>query len=224
MLLDKLAQFFDPTERINYFMITNNSTCKTTFMKKSSIIFLAALFLGACASSKFNYKDAYKFSHYDYNKKAETETLADKQALVQEETKPKSENSIDFSEAEQPLASTEDRVADEPTPEKAIQKLADKLETHQKAKKDPKVRLSKEEKKNFRKEVKQDFKEIKQQVKELKQEEAKNVSMNQKVYIGIIIALAGLVIAILASTGIGALAIIVGVGLIAWGLIEQGAF
>jgi 23S rRNA A1618 N6-methylase RlmF len=79
--------------------------------------------------------------------------------------------------------------------------------------------------KEIRKEEKRAHKEVKKQlVKEIKEvKKAKDSeAMNRKVYIGIIIAAAGIVIAILASGGVGAVAIIVGVGLIAWGLIEQG--
>ncbi|MCA6075338.1 hypothetical protein [Fulvivirga sedimenti] len=86
----------------------------------------------------------------------------------------------------------------------------------------------KELKKEIRKEEKRAHKEVKKQlVREIK--EIKSVkdtdssqAMNKKVFIGIVIAAAGIVIAILASGGLGAVAIIVGVGLIAWGLIEQG--
>ncbi len=80
--------------------------------------------------------------------------------------------------------------------------------------------------KEIRKEEKRAHKEVKKQllkeIKEVKKAEDKE-AMNKKVYIGIIIAAAGIVIAILASGGLGAVAIIVGVGLIAWGLIEQGS-
>ena len=66
------------------------------------------------------------------------------------------------------------------------------------------------------------LKEVKKDIKSLKKAKKKQSIGNRKVYAGIIIALAGLVIAILASGTIGALGIIVGVVLIAWGLIEQG--
>lgn len=81
-------------------------------------------------------------------------------------------------------------------------------------------------KKEIRKEEKRAHKEVKRQlikeIKEVKNTEDKE-AMNRKVYIGIIIAAAGIVVAILASGAVGAIAIIVGVGLIAWGLIEQGS-
>lgn len=82
--------------------------------------------------------------------------------------------------------------------------------------------------KEIRKEEKRAHKAVKKQlVKEIKEISSVNDSeqtnaMNKKVFIGIVIAAAGIVIAILASGGLGAVAIIVGVGLIAWGIIEQG--
>lgn len=79
--------------------------------------------------------------------------------------------------------------------------------------------------KQIRKEEKRAQKEVRKQllteIKDVKGTEAKE-AMNQKVFIGIVIAAAGIIIAILASSGLGAVAIIVGVGLIAWGIIEQG--
>ncbi len=74
------------------------------------------------------------------------------------------------------------------------------------------------------KERKKVLKEVKKDIKALKKAKKNNSIENKKVYAGIIIALAGLVIAILASGPIGALGIIVGVCLIAWGLIEEGNF
>ncbi|MEM6523363.1 MAG: hypothetical protein AAGF85_15875 [Bacteroidota bacterium] len=67
------------------------------------------------------------------------------------------------------------------------------------------------------------LKEVKKDIKALKKAKKNKSIDNRKVYAGIIIALAGVVVAILASGAIGGLAIIVGVGLIAWGLIEQGS-
>ena len=193
-------------------------------MKRIYIALLTSLFLGACASSKFNYKDAYKFSHYDYNKKSATEVVDNTDINLSEQSEKAFDPQKVGIEEDPTTASIVDRPAELPNAEASIQKLAEKVQAHKEAQKNPKVSLSKEDKRAFKKEVKRDFKDVKNQLKQLKQEEAKNVSMNQKIYIGIIIAVAGLVIAILASTGIGALAIIVGVVLIAWGLIEQGAF
>ncbi len=86
----------------------------------------------------------------------------------------------------------------------------------------------KELQKEIRKEEKRAHKQVKKQlVREIK--EIKSVkdtdsaqAMNKKIFIGIVVAAAGIIIAILASGGIGAVAIIIGVGLIAWGIIEQG--
>ena len=79
----------------------------------------------------------------------------------------------------------------------------------------------KQEQKAMRKELK---KELKDQVAEIKKvSREQDMSPDRKIYIGLIIGAAGLVVALLASSSIGGLAIIVGVGLIAWGLIEQGS-
>lgn len=74
-------------------------------------------------------------------------------------------------------------------------------------------KLSTKDKKTVLKEAKKDIKALKKQSK----------ITNQKIYVGLIVALAGLVVAILASGALGGLAIIVGVVLIVWGLIEQGS-
>ncbi len=81
--------------------------------------------------------------------------------------------------------------------------------------------IRKEEKRAHKEVKKQLIKEIKE-IKDTKDSEDQN-AMNRKVFIGIIVAAAGIIIAILASGAVGSIAIIVGVGLIAWGLIEQGS-
>ncbi|MEJ2005398.1 MAG: hypothetical protein P8X57_10625 [Cyclobacteriaceae bacterium] len=86
----------------------------------------------------------------------------------------------------------------------------------------------KEISKQIRKEEKRAHKEVKKQlVRELKDIKKVNdhdasKAMNQKIFIGIVVAAAGIIVAILASGSLGAIAIIIGVGLIAWGIIEQG--
>ena len=84
------------------------------------------------------------------------------------------------------------------------------------------VNASKQEKKLIRKNVKRDFKTLRQQMKIAKKDAAnQDIVFNRKMWIGAIILGAGILIAILAHGGIGAVAIIVGIGLLAWGLIEQ---
>ena len=73
------------------------------------------------------------------------------------------------------------------------------------------------EKKELHKVQKQLKKDLRREVKK----EARQIK-NQKIWIGVVIGVAGLLISILASGSIGAIAIIVGIGFIAWGLIEQG--
>jgi hypothetical protein len=82
--------------------------------------------------------------------------------------------------------------------------------------------LSKTEKRTMRRQAKEDLKTLKMQVKKAKKEAAaKDVYFNKKMYIGLVIFAAGILIAILAHGPIGAIGIIVGIGLIAWGFIEQ---
>ena len=82
--------------------------------------------------------------------------------------------------------------------------------------------------KQIRKEEKRAHKAVKKQlIRELKDIKKVNgqeatQAMNQKIFIGLVVAAAGIVVAILASPGLGSVAIIIGVGLIAWGIIEQG--
>ncbi len=79
----------------------------------------------------------------------------------------------------------------------------------------------KKEEKRARKEVKKQLVRELKDIKKVHGQEATN-AMNQKIFIGIVVAAAGIVVAILASGGLGSVAIIIGVGLIAWGIIEQG--
>ena len=59
--------------------------------------------------------------------------------------------------------------------------------------------------------------------KALKKDLKSNKISNQKIWIGIVVGVAGSLISILASGSVGAVAIIVGVVFIVWGLIEQGS-
>jgi len=79
---------------------------------------------------------------------------------------------------------------------------------------------NKEEVKLSKKELKAAKKEFK---KELKKDLKNRQVTNQKIWIGIVVAVAGILVSILASGSIGAVAIIVGIGFIVWGLIEQGS-
>ena len=72
--------------------------------------------------------------------------------------------------------------------------------------------------------MKEEFKTLRTEVKKAKKEAEQNdITFNQKMYIGLVVLGAGILIAILASGAgaLGAVTIIVGIGLIAWGFIEQ---
>ena len=72
------------------------------------------------------------------------------------------------------------------------------------------------------KEKKELIKEVRRDIKEIKKAKKKSAIENKKIYAGIIIALAGLLVALLVSGAIGGVGILVGIVLIAWGLIEEG--
>jgi len=81
---------------------------------------------------------------------------------------------------------------------------------------------SKLEQKQMRKDIRKQLKEVKRDMKQAKKlAKQDDVYFNKKMYVGLVVLLAGIVVAILASGAVGALAIIVGVALIAWGFIEQ---
>ena len=165
---------------------------------KNVLLIVGGIFIvAACSTSKFDYNTAYKFSHYKYQKSelAPVEPLA----------------SIG------PVHS----IGSHMPSDKAIKALASSsgattafMEHYKNA--------SKQEKKAIRQQVKEQYKSLRKEVKEAKKEAAtKDVHFNKKMYIGLVVFGAGIIIAILASGAFGAVAIIVGIGLIAWGFIEQ---
>jgi ElaB/YqjD/DUF883 family membrane-anchored ribosome-binding protein len=166
-------------------------------MKNVLLIVGGIFFITACSTSKFDYNTAYKFSHYKYQKSelAPVEPLAS-------------------------IGPVQPNLSQVPS-DKAIRDLARSpdattafLESYQNA--------SKQEKKAIRQQVKEQYKSLRKEVKEAKKEATtKDVHFNQKMYIGLVVFGAGILIAILASGAVGAVAIIVGIGLIAWGFIEQ---
>lgn len=100
-------------------------------------------------------------------------------------------------------------------PKKAAEVVAKYQTKNTLADKGSMARLSPKEKKEVIREVERDIKELKKAKKKASIE-------NRKVYSGIIIAAAGLLVAILVSGTLGGLGILVGIVLIAWGLIEEG--
>ena len=171
-------------------------------MRKISSFLITALVLTSCSSSKFDYQTAYKFSHISNEKQIQGEV--------------QNRQSID------PLASIGPKIlsptalpSDIALNETNSVETADKfLQQYQNA--------SKQEKKKLRKQVKQEYKLLRKEVKEAKQEaQTQDIVFNKKMYIGAVILAAGILVAILASGGVGAVGIIVGIALIAWGFIEQ---
>lgn len=170
-------------------------------MKRSLTIRLLTcivLFSSACSSSKFDYNTAYKFSTYKYQKSSSLETPLEPIASLEPMTTPRSHI-------------PSDRAIRQQTAERVI---SDFQENYAKA--------SKQEKKAMRKDIKAQLKQVRQDMKAAKKDsQQQDVHFNKKMYVGVVVLLAGIVVAILASGTVGALAIIVGVALIAWGFIEQ---
>ncbi len=174
--------------------------------------FLTILGFGlfACSSSKFDYQSAYKFSHHNYQKSTPGDINHSEDAPVQALASadpdfgpvPVSRPQIAFVKTENDAATSVD--------------VSNKRNI---------TKLTREEKKAFKQDIKRQLRKISQERKLAKKESGKKAAqMNRKIYTGLIIAGAGIVVAILASGTVGGLAIIVGVALIAWGLIEQGSF
>lgn len=190
-------------------------------MKTLTFCALAILVASGCSTSKkFDFNTAYKFSYYDYSKQpASPGTLADNM-----------------------VASTNSEILVIPS------KRPDAgLETGQPQFKPDLKDLSRAELKQIRKELKQEIRSLDSEIKSLEQsktlapenERAKFESsimdrqvqrdaakaLSGKIFIGVIIGLAGLVLLIInVTTWLGALAVVVGLAFIVWGLIEKGSF
>ena len=185
------------------------------------------LVLSNCSTSKFDYQTAYKFSHYDYKPgqtKVEDPISLEQQNQFQSQEREKlitgsvipSRTSLALLASTKPVTSpvpsipSDINLSNFATTESAAS-MADQYKS-----------ASKQERKLIRKKVKLDFKSLRLQMKKAKKDAtSQDVVFNRKMWIGAIILGAGILTAILASGEIGAIAIIVGIALLAWGLIEQ---
>lgn len=177
-------------------------------MKYLFFLLGAGLLTSSCTTSKFDYHTAYRFSYTNQQESAQPATQQ-KQKLVM---------------VDQLLASTKpvsssvqvglpDKIDIQPN---KVANTSNLMETYENA--------SKAEKRAIRKQVKEDYKTLRKEYQQTKKEAAaKDVAFNKKMYIGLVVFGAGLLIAILVSGGgaLGAVGMIVGIGLIAWGFIEQ---
>jgi len=167
-------------------------------MKHILLIVVGVIFISACSTSKFDYQTAYKFNHYNYQK-TESATVVPLVSIG-------------------PVQPTISHLHSD----KVIKHLAARSSDATMTFVENYKNASKQEKKAIRQQVKEQYKTLRQEVKEAKKEATtKDVHFNQKMYIGLVVFGAGILIAILASGAFGAVAIIVGIGLIAWGFIEQ---
>ena len=203
----------------------NNLNNKFLAMRNLLSLLATLIILSGCSTSKFDYQSAYRFSHYDYRS-------SDKQ--VQESIPVEQQNQSPYQEnpVAEPVSADDASLAllasikPVTTPVPSIPSdihlsnhasnvlVASKVKEYANA--------PKHEKKLIRKKAKEDFKVLRQQMKEAKKDAtAQDIVFNRKMFIGAIILAAGILIAILASGSVGAVTIIVGIGLMAWGLIEQ---
>jgi hypothetical protein len=194
-------------------------------MRKLLSLIVATLILAGCSTSKFDYQTAYKFSKYDYQSKHQSvPELITPQAEDSSLEAPGLNQHEPIQRYDQPIALV---ASTKPYTEavKAIPpdfSLVDHKNIQQANYSNHYANASKQEKKLIRNKVKRDFKTLRQQMRMAKKDAAnQDIVFNRKMWIGAIILGAGILIAILAHGGIGAVAIIVGIGLLAWGLIEQ---
>ena len=174
------------------------------------------LLLISCHTSKFDYKSAYKFSSYNYQKEVDHPAELPSDQLV---------------------ASTR------PVPDVLGRKSMDierggkLMPSYQFSMKD----LSRVEKKALRREILNELRTMKQEAKSLKKgnlvydntavkknkkvtKEKAAKAIGGKLLIGILVGSAGLILLIVGVEIIGAIALVVGLGLIIWYFIEKGNF
>ena len=167
-------------------------------LSRNTSILLLFFLITACSTSKFDFKTAYKFSHNNYQPVPKPPATLEPLASTTPMLIPREHVPSDWSIRE--------RYA-----EAAAAKFAQQYQ-----------QASKQERKAMRKEIRQKLKQARKEVRISQYDDPqKTIYFNQKMFIGLVLFAAGVVIAILASGGLGALVIVVGVGLIAWGLIEQ---
>ena len=138
------------------------------------------------------------------------------ETLVEDETNFVVESfANDFSSMENEFTMTEEsEVVEAYQPSEELLILAEKLEQVNE-------RIESVEEPSQRKEIHREQKQLKKELKREVKKEARQFK-NEKIWIGTVIGVAGILVAILVSGTVGGIAIIVGIGFIAWGLIEQG--
>ena len=195
-------------------------------MKKNHLVFMAILVgINAMISCTPKYTASFGPSQrfYESDSKSDNDIpgvagdLAEKVTMKEDKVIQKNEKVIEDKNGEGSLtASTSVSKLAMDAPVKHVDEIIKKYESKKALLDKTAVKdLSSKEKKVLIKEVRKD-------IKELKKAQKKSSIENRKIYAGIIIALAGIVVAILVSGTIGGLGILVGVVLIAWGLIEEG--
>jgi len=190
----------------------NNALIKNAFL-----ITCLVIIVGACSSK---YTASFRNSS-DYIA-PETENVESEKVAESDDVEKINRAEPKAPKADELYASKKREIKPYVIPEvenlvKKYEQKAKEIEAREMSKKAERKAIKKEKKK-LRKNIK---KEIKEEIKTYKKKK-RDFDADRKIYVGIIIGAAGIVVAILASGALGALAIIVGVGLIAWGLIEKG--
>ncbi len=172
-------------------------------------LFLLAIVSLSCSSSKFNFDSAYKFSQYDYSSRNSAQDLKI------------AEPPTDYLASIRPSGYGLNDIPKLGQLER-IQHLKQLFSTDVST-------LTKERRREFRKEVKSELKNLrklkkenKTLVKELKKDDATK-RVNSWVYTGLVVGGAGLVLLILdVATIVGVIALLVGLGFIVYGLLVDG--
>ena len=161
----------------------------------------------SCSTSKFDYNTAYKFSQYNYQQEQEQEHTLERPADVQA-----------LASLKPVVTATEATLPSDI----ALREMAQPAAKSAEAFKEYYNNASKSEKKAIRKQVRENYKSLRAEYKEAKEDSTnKDIVFNKKMFIGVVVLGAGILVAILASGPVGAIGIIVGIGFIAWGFIEQ---
>jgi len=187
---------------------------KETYLK--GLILIHILFLAACSGTKkFNHTKAYKFSYYNYQKQIN-------EGPSDGEIHASSEPVIPYTN---PNHRIPEPGAASSIPPTKTEKAALKQTKKQIKRRMAEIDLEIEELKTAGKTVLGKVDNYQNTIKKLEREKKELRQMNRKIYIGILVGAAGLVLLIISTAEVlGTLALVAGLGLIVWGFIEKGGF
>ncbi len=179
---------------------------------------IVLIIISGCSSSKrFDFKTAYKFGHFKYSKhipssngsKDELMASLNSEHLVIPPKEPSELSSAPQSWLKQDLSRAELKEIRKELKQE-IKSISSEIRTMRKAKK----LAPEEEQAKFESGITE---------KKVERDAAKG--LNQKIFLGILIGAAGLVLIIVdVLPPVGGIALVVGLVLIVWGFIEKGSF